>query len=48
MKKISFATVFTLPTILSACGGGGGGHGYVPPTTLPDNPDVSCLCCNIQ
>ena len=31
--------------MLSACGGGGGGHGYIPPSTLPDNPDQPVVSC---
>ena len=35
----------TLSTMLSACGGGGSGHGYIPPSTLPDNPDKPVVSC---
>lgn len=38
MKKISFMAALTLSTMLSACGGGGGGHSFVPPATIPDTP----------
>lgn len=38
MKKLSLIAALTLSTMLSACGGGGGHHGHVPTTTLPDNP----------
>lgn len=42
MKKLSFIAALTLSTMLSACGGGGSGHSFVPPTTIPDitNPDT--------
>lgn len=45
MKKLSLMAALTLSTMLSACGGGGGGHGYIPPSTLPDNPDQSVVSC---
>lgn len=31
--------------MLSACGGGGGGHSFIPPSTLPDNPDNPSVTC---
>ncbi len=42
MKKLSLIAALTLSTMLSACGGGGGGHSFVPPANLPDitNPDT--------
>ena len=46
MKKLSLIAALTFSTMLSACGGGGGGHGYIPPTTLPDNPDVNACATN--
>ena len=45
MKKLSLMAALTLSTMLSACGGGGGGHGYIPPSTLPDNPDQPVVSC---
>lgn len=45
MKKLSLMAALTLSTMLSACGGGGGGHGYIPPSTLPDNPDQPIVSC---
>mgnify|MGYP005757802467 CR=1 FL=1 len=45
MKKLSLMAALTLSTMLSACGGGGGGHGYIPPSTLPDNPDKPVVSC---
>lgn len=47
MKRLSIITALTLSTMLSACGGGGGGHSFIP-STIPDNPSnpdqpvVSC------
>ena len=42
MSKFPLVAALTLSTMLSACGGGGGGHSFVPPTTIPDitNPDT--------
>ena len=45
MKRLSFVAALTLSTMLSACGGGGGGHGYVPPSIRPDNPDQPAVSC---
>lgn len=45
MKRLSFVAALTLSTMLSACGGGGGGHGYVPPSIRPDNPDQPVVSC---
>lgn len=45
MKRLSIITALTLSTMLSACGGGGGGHGYVPPSIRPDNPDQPVVSC---
>ncbi len=45
MKKLSLMAALTLSTMLSACGGGGSGHGYIPPSTLPDNPDKPVVSC---
>ena len=45
MKKLSLIAALTLSTMLSACGGGGSGHGYIPPSTLPDNPDKPVVSC---
>lgn len=45
MKRLSFVAALTLSTMLSACGGGGG-HGYIPSSTLPDNnPDKPVVSC---
>ena len=38
MKKISLIAALAVSTMLSACGGGGGGHSFVPPATIPDTP----------
>lgn len=35
----------TLSTMLSACGGGGGGHGYLPPSIPGNNPDQPIVSC---
>ena len=42
MKKLSLIAALAVSTMLSACGGGGGGHSFVPPATIPDitNPDT--------
>lgn len=45
MKRLSIITALTLSTMLSACGGGGGGHRYIPPSIRPDNPDQSVVSC---
>lgn len=45
MKRLSFVAALTLSTMLSACGGGGGGHSFIPPSTLPDNPDNPSVTC---
>lgn len=45
MEKLSLIAVLTLSTMLSACGGGGGGHGYVPPSIRPDNPNQPVVSC---
>lgn len=45
MKRLSFVAALTLSTMLSACGGGGGGHGYVPPSIRPDNPNQPVVSC---
>ena len=45
MKRLSFVAALTLSTMLSACGGGGGGHSFIPPLTLPDNPDNPSVTC---
>lgn len=45
MKRLSIITALTLSTMLSACGGGGGGHGYVPPSIRPDNPNQPVVSC---
>lgn len=44
MKKLSLVAALTLSTALSACGGGGG-HGHIPTTTLPDIPDTPSVAC---
>ncbi len=43
MKKTSLLTALALTTILSACGGGHGHGGYVPPSTLPDKQDPCAI-----
>lgn len=49
MKKLSLIAALTVSTMLSACGGGGGGHGgYVPPSTLPDKPQIEQDPCAIN
>lgn len=45
MKKLSLMAALTLSTILSACGGGGGGHGYLPPSIPGGNPDQPVVSC---
>ena len=47
MKRLSSVAALTLSTMLSACGGGGGGggHSFIPPSTLPDNPDNPSVTC---
>lgn len=45
MKRLSFVAALALSTMLSACGGGGGGHSFIPPSTLPDNPDNPSVTC---
>ena len=45
MKRLSSVAALTLSTMLSACGGGGGGHGYVPPSIRPDNPNQPVVSC---
>lgn len=45
MKRLSFVATLALSTMLSACGGGGGGHSFIPPSTLPDNPDNPSVTC---
>lgn len=45
MKRLSFVAALTLSTMLSACGGAGGGHSFIPPSTLPDNPDNPSVTC---
>lgn len=44
MEKLSLIAVLTLSTMLSACGGGGGGHSFLPPT-IPDNTDEPSVIC---
>lgn len=39
MKKLSLIAALTLSTMLSACGGGGGGHSFLPPT-IPGTPNT--------
>ena len=45
MKKLSLMAALTLSTMLSACGGGGGGHGYLPPSIPGGNPDQPVVSC---
>ena len=45
MKKLSLMAALTLSTILSACGGGGGGHRYLPPSIPGGNPDQPVVSC---
>lgn len=45
MKRLSSVAALTLSTMLSACGGGGGGHRYIPPSIRPDNPDQPVVSC---
>ena len=44
MKRLSIIAALTLSTMLSACGGGGGGHSFLPPT-IPDNTDEPSVTC---
>ncbi len=48
MKKLSLIAALTLSTMLSACGGGGGHGGYIPPSTLPDRPQTEQDPCAIN